>query len=174
VIERAAGGAYRDYVTKHVFARAGMTRSGFFSMDVVTPDVAEPVERIENEWRRNIYSYPPIGGPDGGAHSTAGDLLRFHGAVVEGELLGADMTAALIAPKEFHSPNHLMGFGFEFDTDADGAVRSYWKEGVNVGASAMLRHYPSPDLTMVVLAVGADAAWPVVRAIDAEVASTGG
>lgn len=174
MIERAAGGAYRDYVAEHVFARAGMTRSGFFSMDVVTPDVAEPVERVEDEWRRNIYSYPPIGGPDGGAHSTAGDLLRFHGAVVEGDLLGADMTAALLAPKEFHSPNHLMGFGFEFDTDAEGAVRSYWKEGVNVGVSAMLRHYPGPDLTVVVLAVGEDAAWPVVRAIDAEVASTRG
>ena len=87
MIERATGSTYRDYVTEHVFARAGMNRSGFFRMDVVEPDVAEGVEAIKDEnggvvgWRRNIYSYPPIGGPDGGAHVTVGDLLRFHRAV---------------------------------------------------------------------------------------------
>ena len=84
MIERATGSTYREYVTEHVFARAGMNRSGFFRMDVVEPDVAEGVEAIEDKnggvvaWRRNIYSYPPIGGPEGGAHVTVGDLLRFH------------------------------------------------------------------------------------------------
>ncbi len=31
-----------------------------------------------------------------------------------------------------------MGFGLEFETDARGAVRCYWKEGVNVGVSGVL------------------------------------
>jgi CubicO group peptidase (beta-lactamase class C family) len=74
MIERAAATTYRDYVAEHVFTPAGMSRSGFFRMDVVEPEVAEGVEAIESEdggvagWRRNIYSYPPIGGPDGVAH----------------------------------------------------------------------------------------------------------
>src|SRR5215207_516301 len=41
MIERATGSTYRSYVAEHVFAPAGMNRSGFFRMDVVEPDVAE-------------------------------------------------------------------------------------------------------------------------------------
>jgi CubicO group peptidase (beta-lactamase class C family) len=176
MIERATGTTYREYVTEHVFARAGMNRSGFFRMDVVEPDVAEGVEGIEDEngavvaWRRNIYSYPPIGGPDGGAHVTAGDLLSFHRAVTEGRLLGPVLTAELLSPKARHSArgagSHLMGFGFEFETDADDVVRCYWKEGVNVGVSGMLRHYPMKAITFAVLAVGENAAWTPIKAID--------
>jgi CubicO group peptidase (beta-lactamase class C family) len=176
MIERATGSTYRSYVAEYVFAPAGMSRSGFFRMDVVEPDVAEGVEAIEEEdggivgWRRNIYSYPPIGGPDGGAHVTVGDLLRFHRAVTDGRLLDPALTAELLSPKVRHSArgagHHLMGFGFEFETDADDVVRCYWKEGVNVGASGVLRHYPTRDVTFAVLAVGEHAAWGPIKAID--------
>jgi len=193
MIERATGVHFRDYVSEHVFARAGMERSGFFRMDVVEPDVAEGVEAIRADdgsitgWQRNIYSYPPIGAPDGGAHITVGDLFRFHDALVAGTLLGPEMTAAMLSPKEpyrDHSPRslgsgdgsvaHLMGYGLEFEIDASGAVRSYWKEGVNVGVSALFRHYPGLDITVAVLAIGEDAAWPVVHAIDDAVIARGG
>ena len=59
-----------------------------------------------------------------------------------------------------------MGFGFEFETDADDVVRSYWKEGKNVGVSGMLRHYPMQDITVAVLAVGENAAWTPIKALD--------
>jgi CubicO group peptidase (beta-lactamase class C family) len=181
MIERATGSTYREHVTEHVFARAEMNRSGFFRMDVVESDIAEGVEAIEDEdgdivgWHRNIYSYPPIGGPDGGAHVTVGDLLRFHRAVTEERLLGPALTAELLSPKARHSArgagSHLMGFGFEFETDADDVVRCYWKEGVNVGVSGMLRHYPSKDITFAVLAVGENAAWSPIKTIDEAVAN---
>ena len=83
MIEKATGTTYRDYVRSQVFAPAGMTRSGFFRMDEVVSGVAEPCEPVRDEagaitgWKRNIYSYPPIGSPDGGAHVTAGDLVKF-------------------------------------------------------------------------------------------------
>lgn len=176
MIERATGSTYRSYVAEHVLAPAGMSRSGFFRMDVVEPDVAEAVEAIEDEdgvivgWRRGIYSYPPIGGPDSGAYVTAGDLLRFHRAVAGGRLLGPALTAELLSPKARHGAlgtgSRLMGFGFEFETDADDVVRRYWKEGVNVGVSGVLCHYPVQDVTFAVLAVGENAAWAPVRAID--------
>lgn len=176
MIERATASCYREYVSEHIFAPAGMNRSGFFHMNVVEPGVAEGVEAIESAdgrvvgWRRNIYSYPPIGGPDGGAHVTIGDLFRFHRAVTEGRLLGPTWTAELLSPKARHSArgegSHLMGFGLEFETDARGAVRCYWKEGVNVGASGALAHYPASDITCAVLAVGENAAWRPLKAID--------
>jgi CubicO group peptidase (beta-lactamase class C family) len=94
MIERATGSSYRDRVRAKVFGPASMERAGFFRMDVVEPDVAEGVEPMLDtrgrvvDWRRNIYSYPPIGTPDGGAYATVGDLVAFHRALLEGKLLG--------------------------------------------------------------------------------------
>lgn len=172
MIEKATGQTYRDYVVEQVFTPAGMTRSGFFAMDHVVPDVAEGVELMDDgEWRRNIYSYPPIGSPDGGAHVTAGDLIAFHRALDEGALLPIDVAQAMISPQAVHSVDdddgiaHKMGYGFEMSTEPDGTIRSYWKEGINTGASAMLRHYPSSQVTVVVLSNLEDGVWEPVSLI---------
>jgi CubicO group peptidase (beta-lactamase class C family) len=176
MIERGTGTRYRDYVKARVFAPAGMDRSGFFRKDVVEPDVAEGVNPIVDEqecvtgWLRNIYSFPPIGSPDGGAHVTAADLVRFHTALRGGLLLGPESTEAMLTPKERYRPRgsgtRYTGFGFEFETDASGAVRCYWKEGICVGVSGELRHYPGPDITSVVLSNMEDGAWEPITTID--------
>src|SRR4029077_4044062 len=78
MIEKASGMTYRDYVRQHIFKRAGMQHCDFFRMDRVHENVAEGCDPIYNdtntivEWKKNIYSYPPVGSPDGGAHVTAG------------------------------------------------------------------------------------------------------
>jgi CubicO group peptidase (beta-lactamase class C family) len=179
MIERATGSSYRDHVRANVFEPAGMRRAGFFRMDVVEPDVAEGVEAIRDRegqvvgWRRNIYSYPPIGTPDGGAYVTVGDLIAFHRALVGGKLLGPELTAATLTPQVLHSRGlgmrQMMGYGFEFRVSDDDRVRSYQKDGVNVGACALLRHYPDHDLTLAFLGVGEDAIREPVAAFDAAV-----
>lgn len=176
MIERAAQLPYREYVEARVFAPAAMDRSGFFRMDTVEPDVAEAADPITDDdgritgWRRNIYSYPPIGGPDGGAHSTVEDLIRLHTSLRGGRLLGPESTAAMFVPRERYrergSGLHQMGFGFEFETGADGVVRCYWKEGINVGASGELCHYPASGLTAAVLSNMESGAWEPLHAID--------
>jgi len=176
MIERSSGGSYRDYVRSRVFEPAGMSRSGFFHMDIVEPDLAEGVDPIEDAdenvigWHRNIYSYPPVGSPDGGAHVTAEDLVRFHSALREGRLIGAESTAAMLTPKEPYKPRgsstHYTGYGFEFEADADGEVRCYWKEGINAGVSGELGHYPAADLTYAVLSNTEMGAWKPLKVID--------
>jgi CubicO group peptidase (beta-lactamase class C family) len=176
MVERATGLTYRDYVMNRVFAPAGMDRSGFFRMDMVEADVAEGADPVVDEngrvtgWHRNIYSYPPIGSPDGGAHSTVEDLTRFHTALRAGALLEPESTAAMLTPKEPYRPRgsgmHHTGFGFEFELDTDSEVRCYWKEGVNVGASGELCHYPRRDLTVAVLSNMENGAWEPLKTID--------
>jgi CubicO group peptidase (beta-lactamase class C family) len=178
MVERATGGSYREYVQANVFDRAGMTRSAFLRMDIVEPDVAEGVEAIRDDdgtvtgWRRNIFSYPPIGDPAGGAYTTVGDLTAFHRALVEGELLGPASTAAMLKPHAQDKDKKYLpnGYGLEFRTEADGRVRYYEKEGVNVGVSALLRHYPGHaagnGITLAVLGVGEDTIWPLVKLFD--------
>lgn len=58
------------------------------------------------------------------------------------------------------------GYGFEFSPEADGGFRYHEKEGGNVGVSALLRHYPRPGVTLVMLGVGEDTIWPLVKLFD--------
>ena len=176
MVERATGTTYREYVAEHVFARAGMTEATFASSDIVTPRIAEGADPVHDasghitSWRRSIFSYPPVGAPDGGSHVTVGDLMAFHAALRNGALLSSAMTQAMFAPHEFYrkegDSEHRTGFGFEFSTTPDGEIEKYWKEGMNVGASGILRHYPRSELTLAILSSMEDGAWDPLDEVD--------
>ena len=85
-LDRVVGESYRSYVTREIFQRAGMTGAGFFDRRDSVPGVAEGWDLVDGTWRSNIFSYPPIGSPDGGAHASAQDLLIFLDAVRGGQL----------------------------------------------------------------------------------------
>lgn len=166
-LERATGVSYRQYVFDEVFTRAGMLESGFYDRREAAPRVAEGWDRRDDgTWWQNIYSYPPIGSPDAGAFVTASDLLRFLSAVREGELLNEELTEEFFTPQVEHDPGTMYGFGLEFDMNEDGTVRSFYKEGVNPGASGILRHYVAEELDVVVLSNAEDGAWDVILEID--------
>ena len=183
MIEKATGESYRDYVRREVFAAAGMTRSGFFRMDEVVAGVAEPCDPVRDEagaitgWKRNIYSYPPIGSPDGGAHVTAGDLVRFVRAFRDHTLLPSPLAEDMVAPKvawyrsERTGAMHMMGFGCRIHVDDDGEVVWWGKEGINVGVSAEVAYYPTRDVTTVVLCSSEQGAWGPIETIEALVLS---
>jgi CubicO group peptidase (beta-lactamase class C family) len=176
MVERATGMTYRDYVAKHVFAPAGMNDATFASSDIVTPRIAEGADPVRDEsgtllhWHRNVFSYPPVGAPDGGAHVTANDVVAFHRALVGGRLLSPELTAQMLKPHEVYrargTGTHRTGFGFEFLTDQNGDVECYWKEGINVGVSATLTYYPSSRVTLVILSSMEDGAWEPLHEVD--------
>ena len=166
-LEKVTGVPYRQHVFDEVFTRAGMNDSGFYDRREAAPRVAEGWDADEaGTWFQNIYSYPPIGCPSDGAQVTAEDLVRFLQAVRNGELLDAEYTEEFFAPQVEHDEETMYGLGLEFDMNEDGTVRSYYKDGVNVGASGIVRHYLEEGLDVVVLSNNVDAAWPVIREID--------
>jgi CubicO group peptidase (beta-lactamase class C family) len=172
MVERATGRAYRDVVRKDVFGPAGMTDSDFLRMDRVIERTAEGADPIRDAggsvvgWKRNIYSYPPIGSPDGGAHVTAVDLARFLRAMRAGRLLSPELTAAFLAPQVAWRVRdgwtQQFGLGPSFRVE-DGAVVFLEKEGINAGVSGLIRHYPARDLTVVILSNLEEGAWEPAR-----------
>lgn len=182
-IEKTSGMSYRDYVRQHVFARAGMARSDFFRMDRVHDDVAEGCDPLTDEadniigWKRNIYSYPPIGSPDGGAHVTANDLDRFWRAMQAGKLLSAELTHDFLRPHVLHSENEnrilRCGYALEFIETKPNHGIYYEKEGCNAGVSAIIRHYPAHDLNVVMLSNTAEGVWKPLRKVHEVVQGAG-
>ncbi|MGV8968019.1 MAG: serine hydrolase domain-containing protein [Cellulomonas sp.] len=174
-VERASGLSYRDYVRSRVFAPAGMDRSDFFRMDDVVPDVAEGADPVRDPdgnitaWRRNIYSYPPIGSPDGGAHVTAHDLEKFLRAARTGRLFSPDLTQQFLEPHALHSTTEdairRIGLGLEFFSDSNDDLMFIQKEGMNTGTSALLRYYPGANRTIVLLSNTSDGVWAPGRAM---------
>ena len=118
---------YRDHIRNAVFARAGMTASDFYDRREAAPNVAEGWEPVVDPdgritgWTQNIFSYPPIGSPKGGAHTTVDDLVWFLRAVRGGELLSAERTEQFLTPQVLHHEDEAgdiwYGFGLEFTLD---------------------------------------------------------
>ena len=175
LIEKASRLSYRDYVQRHIFAPTAMTRSGFLRLDRVYDDVAEGCDPLRDEqgsiigWKKNIYSFPPIGSPDGGAYVTAADLDRFLRRVKAGKLLSAQMTTAFFTPQAFYRERvewrHMYGYGIEFAVTEAGQVLFAQKEGIYDGASAVIRHYPDQDINVVLLSNMQMGVWEPLKMI---------
>lgn len=182
-VEQVTGRSYRDVIRQDVFAWAGMADSDFFDMRQAAADVAEgwdPVLDADGAitgWQQNIFSYPPIGSPDGGAHTSAADLVQFLDAVEGRQLLSEDSTARFLSPQALHhrmkepsSPTatHELhyGYGLEIEHDDAGRIRSYYKDGINTGSSGIIRRYPRLDLTVAVLSNSEDGAWEPIDLLD--------
>ena len=81
LIERVSGQDYYSYVRDHIYAPAGMTRSGHFAVDSLPPNTAIGYTRqgvaVGDSLRANASILPGRGSSAGGGYSTAQDLLRF-------------------------------------------------------------------------------------------------
>ncbi|HEX2947559.1 MAG TPA: serine hydrolase domain-containing protein [Clostridia bacterium] len=158
VIEKITGIEYKQWLAENILAPWGLENTFFSEMDRVNSNTAEGyIEAGEGSckvWKKNIYSIPPVGTPEGGIYSTAGDLHLLLSGLTEGRFLRPDITKLILTPKVLHSDygsfQHRMGFGFEFYMDGN---RVLWiqKDGSNPGVSAVMAYYPDMGASLVIL-----------------------
>jgi len=117
-------------------------------------------------WKKNIYSFPPIGSPDAGAYVTVSDLDRFLRAVIAGKLLSPELTSAFLSPQVVHRTRdtwtEMYGYGLWFYVDQASKVVCFEKEGVNVGVSGLIRYFPDQDIAVTLLSNMEDGVWDPV------------
>jgi CubicO group peptidase (beta-lactamase class C family) len=152
VIEAVTGRDYFEVVRERVYARAGMSGSDCYDIDLVVPNLAIGYSRERSakgaEWRANTFEHVIRGGPAGGGYSTARDLLAFAEAMRSGKLVSPATRDLLWSAKpDLHSPEY--GFGFGTGTDLLG--RRVGHGGGFPGISSTLDVYPDSGWTIVVL-----------------------
>jgi CubicO group peptidase (beta-lactamase class C family) len=164
-IEKASGLSYFDYVKKEIFYKHGMSYSDFISLDMVHEDVAEGYIPIKSEsgevtgWKRNIYNITPEAAADGGATSTAEDLIKFLQLLKSGAILSETMTNKIFEPQLLdHDANGARGYVWKqgyancFILDQNEKIIRGGQTGEEYGFSCRLYYYPEKDIDVAILA----------------------
>lgn len=162
-------GDYHAFVTERVLRRAGMRRSGFFRMDGLPEACAQGYVRGPGgHWQPNTWRLPIIGGPDGGAFSTAEDMAKLWRALRAGALLSPALTRRFLTravplPGGTHHYTH----GAWVLDDGKGAPTRYL---VGADAGVSFRSVCFGDAVVgTVLSNTSDGAWPMAKAVRAAV-----
>ncbi len=161
VIEKASGLPYFDYVRGNIFSKLSMKDTDFIRLDEVYDNVAEGYEPVENEegnvirWKRNIYTTTPTAASDGGATSTASDLINFIQLLRGGKILGEDMTKKMLIPHILDkiSEGYIWKYGYAnwFILDENNNIIRGGHTGEEYGISCRLYYYPSLNIDVVIL-----------------------
>jgi D-alanyl-D-alanine carboxypeptidase len=94
LVERLSGEDYYEYVRRHVYEPAGMTRTAHFAVDSLPANTAigytrgGPGSAGDEPIHRNSETLPGRGSSAGGGYSTAHDLMRFVQALRERKVPG--------------------------------------------------------------------------------------
>ena len=153
VIERVTGQSYYDYVQQHIYAPAGMTRSGSLPENQAVPGRSIGYTKPSATTARvpNTDTLPYRGTSAGGGYSTVEDLARFARALLSHKLLVPDATKLLISGKVNAGRGARYAYGFDDTRNADG---NGWvgHSGGAPGMNGDLRIYPKSGYVVAVLA----------------------
>lgn len=145
IIEQVSGKSYYDYIDAHVFSPAGMRDSGSSPEEVAVPGRAVAYMRQDGAWTDAADTLPYRGTAAGGGYSTAGDLLKFARALLEGKLLSPELLAEA-------TRNQTPWYGYGFMAREQEGVRMFGHAGGAPGMNGDLRIYPDLGVVVVGLA----------------------
>ena len=153
VIERVTGHSYYDYVQQHIYAPAGMTRTGSLPENQTVPgrSIGYTKPPGSTAWAPNSDTLPYRGTSAGGGYSTVEDLARFAHALLSHKLLSPRSTKLLITGKVKDAPGTRYAYGLEDARDAHG---NGWvgHGGGAPGINGDLKIYPRSGYVVAVLA----------------------
>jgi CubicO group peptidase (beta-lactamase class C family) len=161
VIEKVSRQDYDDYLDQHVFAPAGMIRTGALPEESAVPDLAVGYTTYTHEHgynaedgheRPNTDTLLYRGTPAGGGYTTVEDLWRFATALIGNRLLDAHHTA-LVTTAQGNAgwEGRHAAYGF-FQNMVFGRIFTYGHKGGAPGMSGDLGIWPESGHVVAILA----------------------
>ncbi|WP_215113232.1 serine hydrolase [Exiguobacterium sp. s63] len=171
IVEEVTGQSFTDYVEQSIFQPAGMTDSGYFSLDALPAKTALGyIDNSDGTWRTNQYAIPIKGGADGGAYVTAQDMSRFWKALFSHQLLNAASTSLLLTPHvTVNDRGGSYGYGLWIQHHASGDVYKYHVMGYDPGVSFHSGYYPENEVISVICSNQSDGAFDVMKQIETQI-----
>jgi CubicO group peptidase (beta-lactamase class C family) len=160
IVTRVTGQSYFDYIRRHVFAPAGMTRTDFYGRPQVLADnaIARPYWTQRDGTRADFATspYAPFStGPAGGAYSTVTDLLAFARALTAGRLLSPAFVELITSGKQAlppsQPPSQAEFYGYGYLDAILNNRRILGHSGSGPGAANRLDIYPELNWVSIVL-----------------------
>lgn len=167
IIEKLSGRDFYAYVHDHIFVPAGMTHTSYPVIDDEAPGFATPLTNFMDKgetgyiWRlgrpRNaVLQHVARGGPQGGASTTADDLLAFEIAFRAGKLTSPAMVNLMTSPqgpavagRRGAQAETRPGLGFEV-TSRNGRTM-VGHQGGDLGIASCVYHFPESGYTLVIM-----------------------
>jgi D-alanyl-D-alanine carboxypeptidase len=155
LIEAASGVAYDRFVEERIFARLGMTDSGFDATGRIVPKRAAGYRVTPDGLRKAAFVDATTAWSAGGFYSTVADLTRWAQSLTRHTLLTADSTARMFAvypnavSRDPQGKAASYGYGVVLVERFDQPLH-YHGGGIS-GFNSVLQHYPAAGLTLAVL-----------------------
>ncbi|MFC9709796.1 serine hydrolase domain-containing protein [Paenibacillus sp. NPDC056933] len=166
IVEEHTGHSFTDYVEEYIFKRCGMSSSGYFVTDRLPGNTAIGyMDHEDGSWTSNIFSIPIKGGADGGAYTTAPDMIRFWEALLSNELLSQETTEKLITPYVHEDGETFYGQGIWIDRRGEDLFKLHVM-GFDPGVSFMSSVYPNHNVQVVVLCNKESGPYPITLAVE--------
>lgn len=172
-IEKITGKGYREFVEEKIFKPFKMENTKFCAMDEVNENIAEGYfkdsdKNGETIWKKNIYSYPPIGTADGGVYTSVYDLDKFIRNIKEMPELSELFSPHCKFTKKYGWDKECLiryGYAFEF-LELKDEIYCMYKDGCNEGVASMFAYYPKVDITFSILANQDCNVWDLHRKVE--------
>lgn len=141
IVERISGLSYRDFVTRHFFARFGMRDSGV--ADGSGDHIAPTREPLPPRLRRPNWGIE-------GHYASAPDLLRWYRALASGRAIRPASWQAITAPARRISEGET-ALGWFLNATPRGTRRLWTRGNDDYGPNSLIYTYPERDLVIIVL-----------------------
>jgi CubicO group peptidase (beta-lactamase class C family) len=173
LVETQSGLPYAQYVEENIFARAGMSDSGFFETDQLPARTALGylADTGSGIGRTNVFLLPIRGGGDGGAYVTAPDMGKFWDALLSDQLVSQSLRERMLSIQATAAddPTENYGYGVWIKTDGSGHITRYAAIGGDQGvdfASALL---PQHDTLVTIISNTKGPTWAIFRDLCAAI-----
>jgi len=166
VVEKISGKEFTAYVEEHIFQKAAMTDSGYFSFDALPERTAFGyIDKGNGTFRTNIYSLPIRGGSDGGAFVTAEDMLKMWKALMNNKLLNESLANKLLTPHVQVKAESYYGYGVWMQQSKD-KISKYHVMGYDPGVNFRSAFYPNEGITFVACSNVESGTYEMMQAVE--------
>lgn len=170
IVEQIAGMTFQNYVEENIFRICEMNDSGYFHLNQLPERTAFGYINSGLTWKTNIYSVPIVGGPDGGAFTTAHDLSKFWSALMDNRLLSKPLTEKMLTPLIKDNDYIHYGYGV-WILIINNEIFKYFVMGSDPGVEMQSSMYPKSKLYAHILANIDNGAGSIATKIDEHIQS---